>query len=56
MQAPILINEPLLTPDMKRTWSGATQLFRKDYKDRQFTSEETLMLFCVRLNIIYLPS
>lgn len=40
MQAPILINEPLLTPDMKRTWSGATQLFRKDYKDRQFTSEE----------------
>lgn len=40
MQAPILINEPLLTPDMKRTRSGATQLFRKDYKDRQFTSEE----------------
>lgn len=34
------INDPRLTPDMERTRSGRTQLFRKDYGDRKFTSTE----------------
>lgn len=34
------INDPRLTSDMDRTRSGPTQLFRRDYGDRQFTREE----------------
>ena len=34
------INDPRLTPDMDRIRSGSTQLFRRNYGDRQFTSEE----------------
>ena len=34
------INDPRLSTDMKRTRSGRTQLFRRDYGDRNFTSEE----------------
>lgn len=33
-----LINDVRLTSDMKRSRSGVTQLFRKDYGDRQFTT------------------
>lgn len=34
------INDTRLTPDMCRTRSGRTQLFRKDYGDREFTSRD----------------
>lgn len=34
------INDPRLTADMRRTRSGSTQMFRRDYGDRQFTSNE----------------
>lgn len=34
------IEDDRLTIDMERTRSGKTQLFRKDYGDRNFTSEE----------------
>lgn len=35
-----LINDPRLTPTMKRTRSGKTQLFREPNIDNQFTNEE----------------
>jgi len=34
------INDNRLTSDMKRSRSGKTQLFRKDYGDNDFTSRE----------------
>jgi hypothetical protein len=34
------INDDRLTADMHRTRSGSTQIFRRDYGDRQFSNEE----------------
>ncbi len=34
------INDPRLTSDMDSVRSGSTQLFRRDYGDREFTKEE----------------
>jgi len=34
------INDSRLTADMKRTRSGKTQMFRKDYKDNKFTNND----------------
>lgn len=38
MPIPMPINDERLTPDMQRVRSGETQLFRRNYSDRQFIS------------------